>query len=397
MLFATSQASAAGFAIGEQGAAALGTGGAATARSDLGETGFYNPAGWGFARQLNISVGGAAIKASIAHISPEDDQRTEAITTPETPPYVHVGVRLADFALGFSFDVPFGSGLEWPSDWRGRFDVTSIRLEVFEFAGNVVWRAHDNFAIAAGPRFLPSAVKYGRQIDAVDVEGRVNLAGTARGFGGQISALYRPTDKLGFGLNYRSRVRLAFTGQANFEEIPIELQQKAHDQRVTTELTLPDRIALGAAWQIGAGILSLDAIYWTWSTFEVFGIEFEDADTPDVADKRDWHDSITLRVGWEQRDLIDHMALRAGLAFDQTPSPTHTLSPSLPDGSRLMPTLGVGYTFSNYLLGDTEFNLAYAYAFFMGATATGPAFPADYDAGAHILSLGINYAVGDLD
>jgi long-chain fatty acid transport protein len=385
-----STAYAAGFSIGEQGAGALGVGGAATARGDLGSAGFYNPAAWGFASRLEAAVGVSAISASIAHVDPASGGRTEAITDVETPPYAHVGFRFGDFAAGVSFDVPFGSGLRWPTDWRGRFDVTGIRLQVLELAGTLVWRATDEFAIAAGPRLAFATVEYLRRIDAVDSEGRVHLTGDATGVGAQLAALYRLTDRLSLGLSYRSRIGLDFTGQADFEDIPIELKQKAHDQRVETEVTVPDRIALGVAWEVGRATASFDAIYWTWSTFQEFAIDFEDEDTPDVSQHRGWHDSVTLRAGWEQRGLVDDLALRAGVAFDQTPSPSDTLSPSLPDGSRLMPTVGLGYT----ALDGLQINLAYAHVFFLGATATGDAFPGDYDASAHILSLGVDYDYG---
>lgn len=390
---AAASAQAAGFAVGEQGAAALGVGGAATARSDLGEAGFYNPAAWGFAKRLNLAAGISGIDASIAHVDPATGTRTEAETSLETPPYFHAGFRFGDFAAGLSFEVPFGSGLAWPDDWSGRFDVTKIRLQIFEFAGTLVWRPIPELAIAVGPRVQRATVEYGRQIDALDTEGRVELGGDATGVGGQFALLYRPIEPLSFGLSYRSRVRLDFEGTAVFSDIPIELQQKAHDQTVKTQLTLPDRVALGAAWQIGEGSASLDVIYWSWSTFEEFGIDFEDAATPDVSQPRDWHDSVSVRAGWEQRGLLDGLALRVGLAFDPTPSPTDTLSPSLPDGSRLIPTLGVGYSFAQ----DLQLNIAYARVFFLGARATGEAYPGDYEASANIVSLGINYAWGEVN
>lgn len=386
-------AQAAGFTIGEQGAGALGVGGAATARADLGETGFYNPAGWAFAKRLKIAVGATAIAPSITHTDPRNGEQTQAQTSVETPPYFHAGFRFGDFAAGLSFDVPFGSGLEWPTDWRGRFDVTKIRLQVFEFGGALAWRPIPQFAIAAGPRVQLATVEYARQIDAVDTEGHVDLGGDATGLGGQVAVFYRPVDRLSLGLVYRSRVRLDFAGSADFEDIPIELQQKAHDQRVKTQITLPDRVTLGGAVEISDGIASLDLTYWSWSTFEEFGIDFEDDATPDVSQPRDWHDSVTVRAGWEQRGLLADLSLRAGIVFDQTPSPTDTLSPSLPDGSRLMPTLGMGYIFTQ----NFQVNLAYAHVFFLGAHASGEAFPADYDASANIVSLGLNYGWGDVE
>ncbi|QDG50872.1 hypothetical protein FIV42_09045 [Persicimonas caeni] len=378
---------AAGFAIGEQGAGARGVGGAATARADLGGAGFHNPAAFGFADSLMISAGVSGLAPSVAHVQPGSGEQTGAQTDLSTIPYGHVGYRFGDFGVGLSFDVPFGSGLSWPKDWRGRFEITSIELQVFEVAGVVVWRPIDELSIAAGPRLGRSTVGYGRQIDAVDTEGSVQLAGDATGLGAQLALMYRPLDELTLGLSWRSRMHLDFSGWANFEDVPIELQQKAHDQYVTTELTLPDRIALGAAWAFDDAIASVDVTYWTWSTFQEFGIDFAHDQTPDVTQPRNWNDSITLAAGWEQKGWVEDLDLRVGLAFDMAPSPSNTLSPSSPDGNRLIPSLGAGYT----VVDGLQVDVGYGHVVFMGAEASGDAFPGSYDASAELLSLGVTY------
>ncbi len=383
-------AHAAGFAVGEQGAQALGVGGAATARADIGEAGYYNPAAWGFDDSLSLSVGASAVMPSITHVQPDGGARTAATIGAQTPPYVHAGYRFGDFAAGVSFDVPFGAGLKWPQGWRGRFEVTAIDLRVYEVAASFVWRPIDKLAVAAGPRLERSVVQYDRHIDAVDSEAKVHLAGDATGLGGQLAVMYRPTRRLSLGLSYRSRVHLGFSGQADFQDVPIELQQQAHDQPVTTDITLPDRIAVGAAWRLPNATGSLDVTYWAWSTFQTFAIDFKDDATPDVSEPRNWSNSLTVRAGWEQRGLVDGLALRAGLAFDATPSPSSTLSPSLPDGHRLVPTIGAGY---NVLDGMTV-DVAYGHVFFLGAKATGEAFPGQYDASANLVAMGIRYAYG---
>jgi long-chain fatty acid transport protein len=383
---------AAGFAVGEQGAAARGVGGAATARSDIGEIGFYNPAAFGFVDTLSVTLGASGLAPSIAHVHPGSGEQTGAQTGLSTPPYFHAGYRFGDFAAGVSFDVPFGSGLEWPTDWRGRFEITAIDLQVFEVAGAFVWRPLDELAIAAGPRLELATVGYARQIDAVDTEASVQLAGDATGFGGQLAVMYKPSDQLTLGLNWRSRVQLELSGWADFEDVPVELSQKAHDQLVTTEITLPDRIALGAAYEFDGGLLdgvitSVDVTYWTWSTFQEFGIDFEDDQTPDVTQPRNWNDSVTLAAGWEQPGWIDDVAFRAGLAFDSAPSPTDTLSPSSPDGDRLIPSIGAGYE----VMDGLQLDVGYAHVVFMGEEATGQAFPGRYDASAELVSLGVTY------
>jgi long-chain fatty acid transport protein len=386
-LLAPSSVDAAGFAVGEQGAAARGVGGAATGRIDMGEAGFYNPAAWGFSDSLSVSVGVSALAPSVAHVQPQSGERTVAETGTATPPYLHAAYQFGDFGVGLSFDVPFGSGLSWPGDWRGRFEITAIELQVFELAPTAIWRPIDDFSIAAGPRFERATVGYERRIDAVDTEASVRLDGVANGVGAQVAMMYRPLAELSVGLSWRSRVGLDFAGTADFKDVPVELSEKAHDQKVRTQLTLPDRLAVGVAWQFPDAVASFDVTYWTWSTFEEFGIDFEDDDTPDVTQPRNWNDSVTLAAGWEQRGLAPDLALRVGLAFDAAPSPSDTLSPSSPDGHRLIPSIGAGYVLTD----DLQLDLGYGHVVFMAEEATGQAFPGSYDASAELLSVGVTY------
>ncbi len=384
---APTTAQAAGFAVGEQGAAARGVGGAATARSDFGEAGFYNPAAWGFAEGLSLSAGMSAIVPTITHVHPDSGDQTPATTGLSAPPYASAAYRFGDFAAGVSFNVPFGSGLRWPQDWSGRFDVTAIELQVFEVAGVFAWRPIEELSVAVGPRLQRSTVAYERQIDAVDTEGSVRLAGDAIGFGAQLAAMYRPNDRLSLGLSWRSRVYHGFSGWADFQDVPVELSEKAHDQYVTTEITLPDRVALGTAWEFDRAVASVDVTYWAWSTFDEFAIDFADDETPDVAQPRNWSDSLTLAAGWEQHGWAPDLSVRFGLAFDAAPSPTDTLSPSSPDGNRLVPSVGAGYALTD----DVQVDVGYGHVFFLGAEATGEAFPGQYDAAAEVMSLGVTY------
>ncbi|MBA2662110.1 MAG: outer membrane protein transport protein [Bradymonadaceae bacterium] len=389
LLAHVTEARAAGFSQGMQGAASSGMAGAATARADSAEVGFYNPSAWAWHEGAQLSLGVAAIMGSITHIAPTDQARTEAITKVGLPPYFHGAYGFGQFALGLSLSVPFGSGLGWPEDWDGRFEVTSIALQAFELAPTVAWSPIEQLSLAVGPRFLSATVEYRRGIDTVNPEneGTVYLGASSRALAAQAALLYRPIDDLTFGLSYRSRADLNFTGAAHFENIPIELSQKAHDSSARTTLTLPDRWALGAAYASLWGTLSLDLEYVTWSTFDEFAIDFDDEDVPDVKQPRNWRDTLSLRVGYEYGELFPGLSLRTGFAIDPTPSPSDTLSPSQPDSDRFVVTIGAGYKLGAGLTLD----LSYGHLFFSGAQPTGEAFEGRYESSANVVSAGLSF------
>lgn len=392
-VFTTTNASAAGFAVGEQGASSLGVAGAATARDDLPETGYYNPAATPAGPVGTVGV--SLIFPNIEHVDPDSGETTSAEGGAETPPYVHLG-WIADFgrhragliAVGH---VPFGAGLHWPGDWTGRFDVTAIELQVFEVSANAVYGLDltDDLSlgVSASLRALRSTVELSRQIDAVESEASVRLGGVANAFSGGAAAHARWRD-LCVGLNFRAAATMDFTGAAHFEDVPPELSGAAHDQAVSTSVTLPRRLAVGGAYDLGFGTPSVEAEWFGWSSFQTFGIDFADEETPDVEEPRNWHDTVTLRAGYEHRLPMLPLSLRGGVAFDPTPSPTDTLSPTLPDASRIVGTIGAGYHFDFGLRIDA----AFAHIALLGAEATGEdAFPAIYGGSAEVLSFGVAY------
>ncbi len=387
-LAAANPAAAAGFAVSEQGAAALGVGGAATARLDLPEAVFFDPAAIARHEGLRAAAGVALVAPSMSHLG-EDGTRTDALSGFETPPYLHLSYGAGTFAAGVSVGVPYGASLAWPEEgFEGRFEVTRIALQVFEVAPVLAVRPVPELSFAAGPRILRSTVELSRKLDAVDSEGAVTLGGAATGVGGQAAIAYGPVAGFTFGLAYRSRAHLAYEGSAHFEDVPPELSGKAHDGAVTTELTLPDRLAAGVAYELPDAIASLDVEWTAWSTFETFAIDFADEATPDVDQPRRWEDTLAVRAGYEQRGLVDGLALRAGAAWDPTPSPSDTLSPTLPDQDRVLLTLGAGYEAG----GGVTVDAAFGHVFLLGAEAEGPeALPGSYEGRAEVLTVGVTY------
>lgn len=385
---------AAGFAVAEQGASALGVAGAATARSDLAETGFYNPAATkaGFV----AVAGGSLIFPTIKHFHPETENLTKAESHAATPPYAHLGwVGEFDrhrFGVLLGAYVPFGAGLSWPKTWNGRFEVTSIELQVFEAQATTIYgiSLSEDFEIGGSGsiRALRSTVELERSIDAIDTEPHVLLGGDANTLSGGAALWARIGDVQG-GISYRGAAKLDFEGAAHFEDVPVELSGAAHDQSVKTSVSLPERIAFGVAYDLDFGVASLDAEYFHWSRFKTFGIDFEDDATPDVDEPRNWRNTVTIRAGYEHRLMEKRLALRAGGAFDPTPSPQETLSPTLPDASRVLFTLGAGYRFDFGLRAD----VAFANVVLMENTATGEGFPGVYSGGAQVLTLGIGYTL----
>jgi long-chain fatty acid transport protein len=387
-LFASGAALAAGFSQGLQGAASSGMAGAVTAHPEMVEGGYFNPAVYAFTPGLTFGLGGALVMGQLTHIEPSTGAETNTLPARGTPPYAHVAMGHGPIATSLSLMVPFGSGLSWPEDWAGRFEVTQIGLQALEITPSIAARPIKQVAIAAGPRILNATVEYRRRIDTVNPEreGSVHLGTAGWGLGWQAAILAEPLAGWTVGASYRSKARFDFTGRAHFEDIPIEMSHKAHDTTAKTTLVLPERLAVGTAYRFGFGLmLSVDLEYTGWRVFEVFAIDFDSEDVPDVAEPRRWHDTLALRVGAEYTGLVDGLAMRAGFAIDPSPSPRDTLSPSLPDSDRYLVTVGAGYAFGFGLRGD----LALGRVILAPTASHGEAFAGEYRGAIHVMSAGL--------
>lgn len=339
---------AGGFAISEQGAASGALAGAVTARQDLPEAGFYNPAAYvakdGIKPFSFTGVLGATLlRPTLQHTSPGGEE-TQVGPSNTPVPRLHIGGGVGMFGGSLSLDVPFGSSIDWGDDWAGRYEIKSSSLQVLELGANVAVRPIRVLSLSGGVRLQSGTLGIARDIDVADPEREtsVNITGSSAGVGAQASLLLRPIKPFTIGFSYRSRVTHDFEGVANFNDVPIELEDRAHDTEMTSRFVMPGRFAFGLAFDHGSGAASADVEYFTWSSTEQLVIDFEDEQMDDVVQARDWKNTLALRLGYEHRLLADLIALRAGFAYDASPVPDQTVGPSSPDGPRITGAIGAG-------------------------------------------------------
>ncbi len=349
-LFGASDAFAAGASIAEQGAGAAGIGGAATARADLADAIYYNPAALSLGphKQWHVRglLGASLLGPTIEHRAP-DGTVTQADSSVTPIPRLYLGGSIDRVGFGVALHAPFGSGVMWPEDWVGKYELQESNLSVLEASGVVSVRIIDGISIAAGGRVQRGQLGIRRAIDVVDPEraASVQISADDTALGGSVALMAQPVEWLTIGLTGRTATTMEFSGEADFKDVPIELEESARDTRVRrAEIVLPPRAALGASVRFGASIVQADFEYFGWQRTQEFVIDFEDEGIEDVRQDRSWRPSFAGRFGYEHRLLDDQVALRVGGFVDDTPVPASTLGASSPDGLRLGGALGAGWT-----------------------------------------------------
>lgn len=403
-LVGPSEARAAGFALADQGAGASGIASAVTAREGFAASHVYNPAGvlevdglndgegGDEALRLRVNLGASLLMPQITHEAADGAKTsTEGGLTPV--PFGSLSVARGRVGGGVYVAAPYGSSLTWPDGWAGRYEIKQTSLQVIEVGANVAVRVTDALPIvlAVGPRVQVASLDIMRDIDAVDPgrDAGVSIRTQDAGVGVQAGLRVRPLKALWLGAAFRSGVNHNLKGRATFRDIPPELSPSAHDSDVRANLSTPMRLALGGAYRFGTtGTLSLDAAYLRWSTFDQLVIDFVDPDLDDVIQPRRWTDTVELRLGYEHH-ITDTLDARVGLAYEPSPAPADTLSPSSPDSDRVALALGAGYRPLDLL----HLNLAIGYTAITANTVSDPeAFQGTFSGRIVTVALGATLA-----
>ncbi len=395
-----SRARAGGFEVPDQSAVAGATGGAGTARRGDPSSAFYNPAELADDRGFRGGLGILLAAPSISAEGLEDPHETSrTVTSISPPPHLHLSYSDDVWAFGAYLGVSHGTSVTWPDGWWGRYEAMSSGLLVLRAAPFFALRlGGDHGLIAGAPDIRVSIgahvdvarVETSRMLDFIDVEGRVHALLWGAGVGGEASIYWQATPELAIGLAYKSRTWMRASGDADFT-VPDAFLGRAPDQRASSEVVIPDRLVLGAAWQEPVFGIFLDVGYTAWSVRNRQAVDFSHEGTTDTDVPLRWSDTLVFRLGGEVTP-IEWLHARAGLYYDMNAAPEDTLAPSTPDMARFGVTLGVGVDITRELGVDAS----YAYVAFLGREATGPDAPlARYSGELHVASLTVRLVIDD--
>jgi long-subunit fatty acid transport protein len=285
--------------------------------------------------------------------------------------------------------VPYGGAVTWPDGWAGRHEILGSDLAVARAAPFVGWR-HGRLRLAGGLHVDVARLGLRRTLDFVDQEGDVELSLRGAGVGVDLAGFVRVVDggsgRLDLGLSYKSRTRIALAGEADFTA-PDAFSVKAGDQRASSELTVPDRLALGAAYRRGRFTVLADVELTAWQVHDAVAIDFAEEATPDLRQASDWRATVALRAGAEWRRGA--WVARAGLSLDPSPAPAGRLTPREPDATRMGAALGVG----RRLTATHALYAFYGHLVLLERASEYPdSMPARYGGAADLVGIGVTYA-----
>ncbi|MEJ2069745.1 MAG: outer membrane protein transport protein [Syntrophobacterales bacterium] len=333
----------AGFALIQQGTAAMAQGNAFVAEADDPSAIFYNPAG------LNQIKRPQAYVATFLNF-PDREFKGLGGTDSETKPRLyHTGAFYLVYpanervALGLGYFSPFGLGTDWPADWAGRYITTFSQLKTYTLNPVISLKLTDNLPVAGGVNFLYSDVKITRKFPIIPqplLDGKSDIEGSGTGFGANFGVLYEPVEGLKFGLAYRSPIEVDHGGRLVLSFPAFLRGQLPRSVEGSAKILYPPSLTFGVSIsRFKPFTFNVDATWTGWSTYQDLTIKLDQTilvngrPTSAIVTEKNWHDTWALRfgAGWQVKENIK---IRAGYTFDMTPVPASTLEPQVPDSNR---------------------------------------------------------------
>ena len=358
-------ASAAGFALKEQSSSAQGNSFAgATAGAEDVTYMFFNPAGLTRfdENQAALVVSYILPQAELQGASGRDlaGAPVTGTTTGDAgdgaivPASYLLWSLSPDLKLGLGVNAPFGLKTEYDAGWVGRYHATESELKTININPNVAYRLNERISVGAGLQFQYVEATLGQAIDintisggAVPADGSVEVTGDDWGYGFNLGVLFELSESTRIGAAYRSKINSTLKGTGDFT-LPLGATPAAFggafaDTGATAKFTSPDTASVGVYHDLSPELAVMAEAAWTgWSSFDVLRVQFDNPVQPDSVTIEDWDDSWFFALGATWRPS-EQLALRGGIAYDQTPIPDATRTPRIPGNDRTWVSIGLGY------------------------------------------------------
>lgn len=427
-LLVTLSANAEGYQVNSLSASQVGMGHVGTGMKLGAESMHFNPAGMAFMEEkLDFSVGASAVVPSAVCTYGGTDYNSNS--TVSTPLYAYGAFSVNDkIKVGISLTTPYGSAIDWGSDWSGAVLSQNVSLQAFSLQPTVAWKITDKLSVGAGAiiswgsveleKGLVSASSMDMVLAAQGSEYSfgettpvsVQLSGSSKiAFGYNVGAMYDITDKFTVGASFRSEMGLEVeAGDAkliyanDMAQLLLGSTLDAMDNsEFEAEMPMPYNLTLGTSYQATSRLLlAFDAQLTGWSAYEVLNINFlgDGLTAYNQSLEKNYSNSWAFRIGAEYA-VNKSFDLRAGFYYDQTPVNSEYYNPETPGMDKISPSLGFSYRPT----ANISIDVACAYIYGLGADeasytytdtllGTETTFTANYSVTAWNPTLGISYS-----
>jgi long-chain fatty acid transport protein len=252
--------------------------------------------------------------------------------------YVGVG-SYSQFGLATEFEADYA-----PGQLAGETEIVTINTKF-----SVAYKFNNDLTVALGVSHVYADAKILRNFGASptvipSVTEAVNLSGDDHAYGWDVGLSYQLDEHNRLGVHYRSETDVKFEGKFS-NQLPAGVpfygtQGQAFPGFV--ELTLPAIAEVSGSHQIDKKAALHYSVVWTgWSSFKTLAAQVEGRGTVFSKDEN-FSNSMRYAIGGDYK-YNEHLKLRAGVAYDESPADRHHMSISIPDTNRTWFSFGGEY------------------------------------------------------
>lgn len=363
-----------GFRLVSQDAFAAARGEAFAATADNPSAIHYNPAGISQLEGHQFRLGAYALHFEPTFRPPEGAANANEIYGIEENDalapqlYYTYGIPDCPLTLGLGVYAPHGASVVWPEETGFRAVAIDGELTYLRINPVVSLEIRPGLSLAIGAMIDDANIATGQGlIRRTTPANSFEFEGDGLSTGYNLGLLWQVNEKWSLGATYRSKVRLNFEGNTNFE-----LQRNIQPTELPAEMELefPYTAVFGVSYRpTKHWNLELNADYSNWDTIGTTVIhQAEKPRSPvqqDIPVTLAWKESWMLKLG-ATRYFDQGWYASAGYVFNENSVPSEYYSPTAADLDRHFFTLGLGRQWSRYSV-----DLAYQYGFAPDRTVTG--------------------------
>ena len=306
----------------------LGTAGVANVTNNVGtDSPFTNPAGMTGVMGdqvmggLQLSIPSVRFDSSIAEAGGSDGGNASFLSA---IPGFYVVKPLSEKArLGFSSAALLGGGVDYGSDFVGRYQATRAVLSGMGFSPSFGYRINDKVSVGAGVSFIYTIMdmdvavnqsRFGLPDGAIHID-KIDDWGTQGFFG----VTWQVTDKARLGFVYRTESEVELEGDLDIKtQIPIINQVTSRLDEIGVDFNYAQAFTLGLAYKATDRVtLLMDLNFEDWSAFSDNFMSIQGGAITTTIE-RNWEDTWHVGAALAYQ-VSDEWFFTTGLAYDSSP------------------------------------------------------------------------------
>lgn len=383
---------AGGYQVRLQGARQSGMGLTGTSLISGASDIFYNPGSLSFlSNKFEFTAGGNLVFSNVEFRSLESDYIAKTDNPASTPFFFYGAGKISNnWAAGLGIYTPYGSKAQWPEDWSGRYLIQNIALSSIYFQPTLSYQITDNLSLGAGLVWVIGSVDLQKALP-YNEHSYVQLNGSATAFGFNIGVLFKPTQTIHIGVDYRSKIEISLEdGDAEFH-LPSSITSIIPtNNKFSSSLPLPANLDFGISWQVSQRLLlSLEMNWVMWNCYDTLTFTFaQSGELLNNKNPRLYNNTVIPRAGLEYQ-IQSKLKIRTGVYYDNSPANDDYFSPE----TVTLNTLGFTFGLTYHPIENLNIDLSFVQLMGMESEKNySPGnFAGRYQSTASIPGLGITY------